>query len=105
MPLAGAGGGAGPGARASAPTAYCWSEGLYEGTLLAAGGGVPGTVHLWNLQQELCMEQVRGLSLSPLSPAIVAADGACLHRSRCGEQLHSCDLQAMPHWSMIFELR
>ena len=54
------------GARGAAPTAYDWSEALNEGTLLAAGGGVPGTVHLWNLQQELCMEQVGAGAISPL---------------------------------------
>lgn len=40
------------------PSAYEWSEQLSDGTLLAVGGGAPSTVHLWNLQQELCMEQV-----------------------------------------------
>ena len=39
------------------PSAYEWSEQLSDGTLLAVGGGAPSTVHLWNLQQELCMEQ------------------------------------------------
>lgn len=42
----------------STPAAYEWSEHLHEGTLLAVGGGMPATVHLWNLQQERCMDQV-----------------------------------------------
>lgn len=56
VPLAGSG--AGLGDTPSAPTAYEWSEALNEGTLLAVGGSIPATVHLWNLQQELCVEQV-----------------------------------------------
>ena len=43
---------------AHCPSAYEWSEQLSDGTLLAVGGGAPSTVHLWNLQQEICMEQV-----------------------------------------------
>ena len=49
------------------PSAYEWSEQLSDGTLLAAGGGAPSTVHLWNLQQELCMEQA--CPACPLQPS------------------------------------
>ncbi len=56
VPLAA--GEAGPVPRTPAPTAYEWSEHLNAGTLLAVGGSTPDTVHLWNLQQELCVEQV-----------------------------------------------
>ena len=43
---------------AHSPSTYEWSEQLSDGTLLAVGGGAPSTVHLWNLQQEICIEQV-----------------------------------------------
>jgi hypothetical protein len=68
VPLAGAGGSAD--ARPSTtPSAFAWSESYREGTLLAAGGGAPGTVHLWNLQQELCTEQARPCQHSPSCPS------------------------------------
>lgn len=50
------------------PSAYEWSEHLSDGTLLAVGGGAPSTVHLWNLQQELCMEQVSWTSSKGANP-------------------------------------
>ena len=56
VPLAA--GGAGLASEGPAPTAFEWSENLNDGTLLAVGGSTPSTVHLWNLQQELCVEQV-----------------------------------------------
>lgn len=62
VPLAA--GGEGPVSAVPAPTAYEWSEHLNNGTLLAAGGSLPDTVHLWNLQQELCVEQVARPSLT-----------------------------------------
>ncbi|CAL5222212.1 g4544 [Coccomyxa viridis] len=43
---------------AHSPSTYEWSEQLSDGTLLAVGGGAPSTVHLWNLQQEICIEQI-----------------------------------------------
>ncbi|CAK0786809.1 hypothetical protein CVIRNUC_010023 [Coccomyxa viridis] len=73
------------------PSAYEWSEQLSDGTLLAVGGGAPSTVHLWNLQQELCMEQipiedrgpaalprtvVKRLAVSRHHPLMVAATSA-----------------------------
>ena len=57
------------------PSAYEWSEQLSDGTLLAVGGGAPSTVHLWNLQQELCMEQAGPACSLPASPQ--AAPNPC----------------------------
>ncbi|CAL8465312.1 g4847 [Coccomyxa elongata] len=56
VPLAAGGAGLAP--EGPAPTAYEWSENLNDGTLLAVGGSTPSTVHLWNLQHELCVEQI-----------------------------------------------
>ncbi len=82
VPLAA--GGVGLASEGPAPTAYEWSENLNDGTLLAVGGSTPSTVHLWNLQHELCVEQVITHSLACelcggsdiLSIASPANDGA-----------------------------
>ena len=55
---------------AHSPSTYEWSEQLSDGTLLAVGGGAPSTVHLWNLQQEICIEQVMFIQSLPPAPLL-----------------------------------